>query len=318
MPAPASAHTSARSSSVIANSQEEVHSSNIIGLHIPNFLLPMPRHQDLPCHYPSTPLSDLVPVPSCNPVLPIQKVAHSIGFRLILKTLHIVPPTPTPSRLRPGARRLVTRTGPTSTMGKEKVKAKIQPLSRAKRIRSPLLSDQDQEEGEPELEEVEDEEEEEEEESEVEEEEEGQIQRVESPEPLSRMFKATTSRHKLKSTPLPLPLSTLTSTSHPQRRSKRLQLAPPSPPPLASSTRSIRPPSRFSLPNFAPISAMGSATGSTHTPAMTQRSSSNSKVSSHPTTPMDSDLDYSPLRPCLPFLKVEPVTLVSDLRTSHP
>ena len=278
----------------------------------------MPKLQDLPSHYRSTPPSDLVLVPSCNPVLLIQKVAHSIGFRLLLKTLHIVPPTPTPSRLRPGARRLVTRTGPTSTMGKEKVKAKIQTLSRDKRIRSPLLSDQDQEEGEPELEEVEDEEEEEEEESEVEEEEEGQIQGVESPEPLSRMFKATTSRHKLKSTPLPLLLPTPTSTSRPQRRSKRLQLAPPSPPPLASSTRSIRPPSRFSLPKFAPMSAMGSATGSTHTPAMTQGSSSNSKASSHPTTPMDSDLDYSPLRPCLPFLKVEPVTLVSDLRTSHP
>jgi len=199
----------------------------------------MPKLHVQQSRYQCIRLNDLVPVPFYNLVLPTLKVVHSIGSR----PLHIsptvqLPLTPTPSHPRPGARRLVNRTEPTSTMEKGKAKATIPLLSKVKTTRRPLHLEQEQEEGEPELEE-----EEEEHESEEEEEEEIEVE--------PEMYRPTSSTYTPKSKGKRTNPKPVISTSLQQRRSKRLQLAPPSPPPLPSSMKSVRQvPSRFTLPTL--------------------------------------------------------------------
>lgn len=181
--------------------------------------------------------------------------------------------------------------------------------SKVKTTRRPLHLEQEQEEGEPELEE-----EEEEDESEEEEEEENEV------EPEMYHHTSSTSMPKSKGNqPDPKPV---TSTSPQQRRSKRLQLAPPSPPPLPNSMKSVRQvPSRFTLPTLKRPSRSMTASGSSHTltPVLTQASSSSRRPTRPSTpaldTPMGLESDYTPPRLCQPFLKVEPVTSISDLRT---
>ena len=282
----------------------------------------MPKHHVQQSHYLCTRLNDLVLVPLCTLVLRTLKVVHSIGSRpLQISPTVQLPLTPTPSHPRPGARRLVNRTVPTSMMGKGKAKATIPLLSKVKMTRKPMHLEQEQEEGEPELEESESEEEDESEEEEEEAEAEAEEIEVEQ-----EMYRPTSSTLMPKSKGKQPTLKPVKSTSLQQRRSKRLQLAPPSPPPLPSSMRSVRQvPSRFTLPTLnrpsRSMTASGSGSGSslTLTPVLTQASSSSRRSTrlSTPTldTPMGTELDYTPPRPCQSFLKVEPVTSLSDLRT---
>jgi hypothetical protein len=198
-------------------------------------------------------------------------------------------------------------------MGKGKAKATIPRLSKVKMIRKPLHLEQEQEEGEPELEESG-----EEDESEEEEEEEIEVEH--------EMYRPTSITSVPKSRGKQTIPKPVTSTSLQQRRSKRLQLAPPSPPPLPSSMKSVRQlPSRFTLPTLnrpsLSMTASGSGSGSSHTltPVLTQALSSSRRSTRLSTpildTPMDTESDYTPPRPCQSFLKVEPVTSISDLRT---
>lgn len=214
-------------------------------------------------------------------------------------------------------------------MGKKKAKATIPPLSKGKMTREPLLLEQDQEEGEPELDEEEEEEEEEDQEEELEEEsgveEEERLQlEFEISRPTSIQLGPEVKSKVKGKRPIH---SSSEQTSLPQRRSKRLQSAPHSPPRIPNSTKSARQvASRFSLPTSTrpsrSITASGSGSGSSLslnlTPTLTQSSSSRRSTRlSTPTTamPMNTDLDRTPPHPCLPFLKVEPVTSISDLRT---